>query len=251
MSALNENHSKIDILDITGKGYLIADPTTYTHRLTSVPLSNGAIALKCSNGKFLQSVAYKTPDKPYKTPEPVKTVLYPTPPRTICRTTYPTEEELCQSNFICQKCKFYPVLGNTSPITIRILNVEWGKFNDAIKSPKIVATDQHINYSDKENTQAKLTVRYSGEKWEKTSWEHAWGLSFTASAETEANAIIAKTTISFEATVSYNGKRGTESTTKEIQTVEKTHSWTCPPRTRCFFKLIGRKMDDQVCSFST
>ncbi len=45
-------------------------------------------------------------------------------------------------------------------------------------------------------------------------------------------------------TVSYDGSEGEEHTVSEEQNFQETKEFPCPPRSRCLFKLITRKLDN-------
>ena len=56
--------------------------------------------------------------------------------------------------------------------------------------------------------------------------------------------------VTTSATASYDGSVGAEHTVEEEQSIIETKEMPCPPHSRCFFKLILRKLDNVDMPFT-
>ena len=95
-----------------------------------------------------------------------------------------------------------------------------------------------------------LICSYEEKTTETTSWEHAWGFEFSYEQKFSSDFIFASSEITLTATMSYNGKYGTSSTTTDTQRVENIKTFPCPPRSKCEFRLIANHLDNQAIPFT-
>lgn len=197
----------------------------------SIPFEDGSIALKCSNGRYLKYDAIKTRDSDASCP-----VLI---------------QDMCDEVGICDQCKFYPEVGSVDPVYIEIMSIDWGEVDGAIiTNPSIVAKDQQDNYSD-ETVELQMKVMFTDSTADTTIWENAWGFEFGAESTTIIKIpFVGEEDITISAKMSYNGKYGTSNTVTDTVTIEKTATYPCPGRHRCFYNMIGRHLDNQQVPYT-
>jgi len=119
----------------------------------------------------------------------------------------------------------------------------------AVTNPGLVIKDEVANYGD-DPTTVTLKVTYTDSTTDTTTWEHAWGFEFGASLASEINFFVEKETLTLSATASYNGKYGTSSAETHSVVYDRSQTYTCPARHRCFMLLIGRKMDNAAIPYT-
>jgi len=204
----------------------IADRGRY---FRSVPLGDdGSVALQCSNGKYLRWDSEI--------------------PKSSRRS--PGTNDPCTSRGICANCKFSPEIGSINPIFIEILSIEWGDVSqDIVDNPSVLSRDQVDNWSD-EDVSNTYHISYTDSTVDETHWEETWGFEFTTSLATEVNMIFGKMTFSFSATTKYSGKAGGSATVTDSTTYDKSATYPCPGKHRCFYNLIGRHLNDVAIPFT-
>jgi len=198
--------------------------------LRSVPLGDdGSIALQCSNGKYLKWDSFISKHSPCH--------LQPKDP--------------CTSLGICEQCKFYPEIGSINPFFIEIVSVDWGDVSqDIVKNPSVLSRDQQDNWSD-EIVSNTYSISYTDKSVETTTWENTWGFEFSVTSTTKITILdVFEQTIEISAKTSYNGMVGGSTSTEETTQYDKSSTYPCPAKHRCFFNLIGRHMNNQQVPFT-
>jgi hypothetical protein len=113
-----------------------------------------------------------------------------------------------------------------------------------IANPSVVSTDKSDNWSDQTVT-TSFTVGYKSTKTDKTVWQTGWGFELSASYTASCDIpFVGGMSFTASTTVSYDGSEGEEHTVSEEQNIQETKEFPCPPRSRCLFKLITRKLDN-------
>lgn len=189
----------------------------------SVPLGDDAsVALQCSNGKYLKWDSQL--DSPGKDP--------------------------CTSLGICDNCKFFPEVGSINPILIEIVSIEWGDMSDDIvENPSVLSRDQQDNWSDVDVTNT-FHISYTDTTVDTTTWEQTWGFEFTTKFSSTIKIPFASMTFTVSATTKYSGKTGGSSQVTDSTTYDKSATYPCPPKHRCFYNLIGRHLNNAVIPFT-
>jgi hypothetical protein len=154
------------------------------------------------------------------------------------------EVPLCVEGGICPTCRYNLVDGSITDITLNILNVTF-KTPEGLEpsKPSQVSETSILNHSN-EPMDSTLTVDFSYETKDETTWEHAWGIEaeYTFGGEVFGGKL--------KGTVSYNGKYGTTNTIKTSRSVEDSLAITCPARTKCYLKYTAEKIDNIEIPFT-
>jgi hypothetical protein len=153
------------------------------------------------------------------------------------------EVPLCVEEGICPTCRYNLVVGSITDITLKILNVTF-KTPEGLEpsKPSQVSETSILNHAN-EPIDSTLTVDYSYETVDETTWEHNWGGGGEASY---GNSNIAQV----KATISYNGKYGTTNTIKTSESVTDSLTVSCPARTKCYLKYTAEKIDNANVPFT-
>ncbi|XP_058873540.1 uncharacterized protein LOC131724794 [Acipenser ruthenus] len=138
-------------------------------------------------------------------------------------------------------CRFSTTIGDIISPTFQIVKVDFGKVPDLIDKPSVVSCDVYVNRTSVKQ-QHTFSLTWETKVTETTSWKHAWGFSSTVSADVLFASV--------EATVSYNGEYGKESTKEKTISQSRSTEVTVPPHTKITAKLIAHKDDDAEIPFT-
>ena len=210
-----------------------------TERMRVHRNSDGTVSLSCeSNNKFM---TWADPKKSKSDDFPEKQVA-------LSSNLGSAPVPFCVKDGICPTCKYNLVVGSITDLRFNILNVTFETpQGGAPTKPSQVSEKSIFNYGD-EPIESTLTVSYSYETMDETSWEQGWGFeaSASATASVEIGPDFAKTKgeFSVSAKVSYDGRNGKKNSITETQSVEDSLLVNCPARTACYLKYTAEKIDN-------
>jgi len=154
------------------------------------------------------------------------------------------------SRGICTSCKFFPEIGSLNPFFIEILDIEWGDFShDIVQNPSVLTTDVQDNWSNVEISNT-FQISFTDTTVDTTTWERSWGFEFSTTLTTTFSIGIVSASVEITATTKYDGKKGGSNAVTDSTTYDKSATYPCPPKHRCEFKLMGRRLNDAAIPFT-
>lgn len=133
---------------------------------------------------------------------------------------------------------------------IEIVSIEWGDVSeDIVENPSVLSRDQQDNWSD-ETVSNTYHISYTDQTVETTTWSNTWGFEFSTSIKSSFKVFGTGIEITVSAKTSYSGTTGGSSQVTESTSYDKSSTYPCPGKHRCFFNLIGRHMNNQQVPFT-
>lgn len=144
--------------------------------------------------------------------------------------------------------------GSVVPVKEEIVSISWGDFNaPADMSPTILETHTVRNGGSEEIVK-EFTFEKDLETNQETTWESSWGVTsgvcFTSEASIDVGIASAKTSVTLNTEVRYDGRKGGNKSKKETLKLSETTKVSIAPHKEMTIKFMVKKIDNAEVPFT-
>ena len=155
---------------------------------------------------------------------------------------------------IDEASRFTVETGSLTPVKEEIESISWGTFKSPTDiTPTAIGTYSHRN-GGSNNVEKKFAFDRTITTTQTTNWEHSWGvttgISYTATASVDIGLASGSTSLTLNADVRYDGKKGgNQGTTNTLKFSEQT-TVIVPPKKWVTVKMMVKKVDNAEIPFT-